>query len=38
LRRDRSLERGLLLWLASDPLRLAATNAIKLAETRLRLN
>jgi aspartate-semialdehyde dehydrogenase len=38
LRRDPSLERGLLLWLASDPLRLAAANAIKLAETRLRLN
>ena len=38
LRRDPSLERGLLLWLASDPLRLAASNAVKLAETRLRLN
>jgi aspartate-semialdehyde dehydrogenase len=38
LRRDASLERGLLLWCTSDPLRLAATNAIKLAETRLRLN
>jgi aspartate-semialdehyde dehydrogenase len=38
VRRDPSHERGLLLWLASDGLRLAASNVAKLAETRLRLN
>ena len=31
-------EHGLLLWLAGDSLRIAAANAVKLAETRLRLN
>ncbi|MBW2274624.1 MAG: hypothetical protein JRG96_15260 [Deltaproteobacteria bacterium] len=37
LRRDASRENGLLLWLAADSLRLAAVNAVKLAETRLGL-
>lgn len=35
LRADPSCERGLLLWLAADPLRLAAANAVALAELRL---
>lgn len=35
VRRDPSLEKGLLLWLTADLLRLAAMNAVKLAETRL---
>jgi aspartate-semialdehyde dehydrogenase len=34
VRRDPSCERGLLLWLAADGLRLAAANAVKLAEAR----
>lgn len=34
VRRDPSCERGLLLWLAADGLRLAASNAVKLAEAR----
>lgn len=34
LRRDPGAERGLLLWLAADPVRLAATNAVRLAEAR----
>ena len=34
LRADPSRERGLLLWIASDTLRLAATNAVALAEAR----
>jgi len=38
LRLDESTENGLLLWVTADPLRLAASNAVKLAETRLRLN
>jgi len=38
LRRDRTREGGLLLWVAADSLRLAAANVVKLAETRLRLN
>ena len=38
LRRDRTREGGLLLWVAADGLRLAAANVVKLAETRLRLN
>ena len=38
VRRDPSHERGLLLWLAADGLRLVASNVAKLAETRLRLN
>jgi aspartate-semialdehyde dehydrogenase len=32
LRRDPSVERGLLLWIAADALRLAARNGIQLAE------
>jgi aspartate-semialdehyde dehydrogenase len=35
LRADTSRENGLLLWVAADALRLAAVNAVKLAETRL---
>jgi aspartate-semialdehyde dehydrogenase len=35
LRRDPSHEKGVLLWLAADTLRLSAVNAVKLAETRL---
>lgn len=35
LRADPSCARGLLLWLAADPLRLAAANAVRLAELRL---
>jgi aspartate-semialdehyde dehydrogenase len=35
VRRDPSCERGLLLWLAADALRLAAVNGVKLAEARL---
>jgi aspartate-semialdehyde dehydrogenase len=35
LRADPTRERGLLLWLAADPLRLAAANAVALAELRL---
>jgi aspartate-semialdehyde dehydrogenase len=38
VRRDPSAENGLLLWAASDPLRLAASNVAKLAEARLRLH
>jgi len=38
LRRDRTRECGLLLWIAADGLRLAAANVVKLAEARLRLN
>jgi len=34
IRRDPSCERGLLFWLAADPVRLAASNAVQLAETR----
>jgi aspartate-semialdehyde dehydrogenase len=34
IRRDSSSERGLLLWLAADPVRLAASNAVRLAESR----
>jgi aspartate-semialdehyde dehydrogenase len=37
LRADPSRERGLMLWLAADSVRLAATNAVKLAEARLAL-
>ena len=36
VRRDPSHERGLLLWLASDVLRLAAANAVQLAVAHLR--
>ncbi len=35
LRRDPSSERGLLLWIVADTLRLAAVNGVKLAEARL---
>jgi len=38
LRRDRTREGGLLLWVAADSLRLVAANTVKLAEARLRLN
>jgi len=38
VRRDPSVECGLLLWLAADSLRLAAHNVVKLAESRLRLH
>jgi len=37
LRADPTQERGLMLWLAADSVRLAATNAVKLAEARLAL-
>ncbi len=36
VRRDPSVEHGVLLWLATDPLLLAASNAVRLAEARLR--
>jgi len=36
VRRDPSRESGLLLWLASDVLRLAAANAVQLAVAHLR--
>lgn len=36
VRRDPSAERGLLLWLAADALRLAALNGVRLAEARFR--
>jgi aspartate-semialdehyde dehydrogenase len=35
LRADPSAERGLLLWIAADSLRLAASNAVRLAEAML---
>jgi aspartate-semialdehyde dehydrogenase len=38
VRRDPSRERGLLLWLAADTLRLAAVNAVALVPERLRLH
>jgi aspartate-semialdehyde dehydrogenase len=38
LRGDPSAERGLLLWLSADLLRLAAANAVELAEARVRLH
>ena len=37
IRRDPSSERGLLFWLAADPVRLAASNAVRLAETRFQV-
>jgi len=37
LRADPTRERGLMLWLAADSVRLAAMNAVKLAEARLAL-
>lgn len=36
VRRDPSTARGLLLWLALDPARLAASNALRIAEARFR--
>lgn len=36
VRRDPTSERGLQLWIVADPVRLAASNAVKLAEARLR--
>jgi len=36
VREDATRERGLALWLACDPVCLVATNAVKLAEARLR--
>jgi aspartate-semialdehyde dehydrogenase len=36
LREDPARDRGLQLWLAIDPIRLAATTALRLAEARLR--
>ena len=36
VRQDSTSERGLQLWIASDPAHLAAVNAIALAEARLR--
>jgi aspartate-semialdehyde dehydrogenase len=36
VRRDPSAARGLLLWLALDPARLVATNALRIAEARFR--
>jgi aspartate-semialdehyde dehydrogenase len=36
VRRDPSAARGLLLWLALDPARLAASNALRIAEARFR--
>ncbi|UCE86478.1 MAG: hypothetical protein JSU66_01710 [Deltaproteobacteria bacterium] len=38
MRSDPSSPRGLLLWIVADTLRLAAANAVKLAETRFRAN
>jgi len=38
VRRDKSVEHGLLLWFASDVLRMAAANAVGLAVARLRLH
>ena len=38
VRRDPSCENGLLLWVAADALRLAASNAVKLAEARLHVH
>ena len=38
VRRDTSVEHGLLLWFAADVLRLAAANAVSLAVARLRLH
>jgi aspartate-semialdehyde dehydrogenase len=38
VRPDSSCDRGLLLWLATDGLRLVASEVVRIAETRLRLN
>jgi aspartate-semialdehyde dehydrogenase len=37
IRRDPTSERGLLFWLAADPVRLAASNAVQLAEARFQV-
>lgn len=37
IRRDLGCEHGLLLWLAADPVRLAACNAVQLAESRFQV-
>jgi aspartate-semialdehyde dehydrogenase len=37
IRRDPSAERGLLFWIAADPVRLAASNAVRLAEARFQV-
>jgi aspartate-semialdehyde dehydrogenase len=38
VRRDPSHERSLLLWIAADGLQLVASEVVRIAETRLRLN
>jgi aspartate-semialdehyde dehydrogenase len=38
LRRDPTAPSGILLWIAADPVRLAATNAVRIAEARLDLH
>ena len=38
VRKDPSRDRSLLLWVATDGLRLVASEVVKIAETRLRLN
>jgi aspartate-semialdehyde dehydrogenase len=38
LRRDPTAPAGLLLWLTADPVRLAATNAVRIAEARFALH
>jgi aspartate-semialdehyde dehydrogenase len=38
VRSDPSCERGLLFWLAADPVRLAASNAVRLAESRFHVS
>jgi aspartate-semialdehyde dehydrogenase len=38
LRRDPTGPAGVLLWLAADPVRLAATNAVRIAEARFELH
>jgi len=38
IRRDPSAEQGLLFWLAADPVRLAASNAVRLAEARFQVS
>jgi aspartate-semialdehyde dehydrogenase len=38
LRRDPTTAGGLLLWIAADPVRLAATNAVRIAEARFDLH
>lgn len=38
IRRDPSSEQGVLFWIAADPVRLAASNAVRLAETRFHVS